>query len=87
MRIADYTDDGRYVVIGESILRPKSFATKREAYAYISNDFAMRLDAMIAAARRRLHKAIDIRCAIALGDRKPSTVRRSIGQLYRRGKR
>lgn len=48
---------------------------------------AAKIDAMIAEARRRLHKAIDIRCAIAMGDRKPSTVRRSVGQLYRRGKR
>lgn len=44
------------------------------------------IETLIAAARRRLHKAIDLRCALARGDRKPSTVRRSVGQLYRRRK-
>ena len=45
-----------------------------------------RVEALLVAARRRLHKSIDLRCALALGDRKPSTVRRSVGQLYRRRK-
>lgn len=45
-------------------------------------NLAAKVDAMCAAAIRRLHKAIDIRAGIAHG-RKPTTVRRSCGQLYR----
>jgi hypothetical protein len=41
------------------------------------------VDYWIADARRRLHKAIDVRTDIALG-RKPETARRSAGQVYKR---
>lgn len=44
-----------------------------------------RIEAMLAAARWRLHKAIDLRAELALGTR-PSTARRKIGQLYRNGR-
>jgi hypothetical protein len=45
--------------------------------------FGPKIDAMFAAARRRLHKAIDVRCDTELGKDKASTVARRHGQLYR----
>lgn len=45
------------------------------------------IDAMIAESRRRLHKMIDLRAELFIGQRKPSTVRRSLGQKYKRRKR
>jgi hypothetical protein len=41
-----------------------------------------KIDAMFEAARRRLHRDIDRKCRIALGE-KGETVNRSTGQLYR----
>lgn len=42
-----------------------------------------KIDAMFEAARRRLHKSIDKRCAHELGKDSRSTVNRRFGQLYR----
>ena len=42
----------------------------------------MNIDALIAAARKRLHKRIDVACAIAAG-KAPTFARRSAGQRYR----
>lgn len=47
------------------------------------SDLGAKVDAMIAAARRRLHKEIDRRAQYALGARSRETVNRSVGQTYR----
>lgn len=39
--------------------------------------------AVLEAARRRLHKRIDIACDLALGKDTKSTINRRYGQLYR----
>lgn len=44
----------------------------------------VKVNAMIAAARRRLHKEIDRRAQYALGARPRETINRSVGQTYRR---
>ena len=46
---------------------------------------AEKVDAMLAAARRRLHRAIDRRTRYALGEPR-ERVNRSTGQLYRERK-
>lgn len=43
------------------------------------------IDEMFAAAKKRIHKWVEVRCQIERG-RKPSTARRSAGQLFKRRK-
>jgi hypothetical protein len=44
---------------------------------------AAKVDAMCAAALRRLHKTIDRRCQYAKGERPRETINRSTGQIYK----
>lgn len=58
---------------------------KWDAEAYMRGCWSARIEAMLAAARLRLHKAIDLRAELFLrGNR--SSARRAFGQRYRQGR-